>query len=358
MINVLNAFFLGTRRRALITGVLIFIALTSLDYMLSDEVSIDVFYFIPIFIVTWHGGRLWGVAISVACTIDWIGDTLFSAPAAYTSPQILLWNGLVRLASFLILVHLLAEFRTLLARERAASRLKSSMIHTVSHEFNNSLTSMSGGLYLLRETEPDEQDERRSSLYAMLSSAHQQLALYVKTILNDARMEEGKFKLEKKPVALRELALEASQAVGGLLKQKNISLSTKMPGCPILTNADPAALALVVSNLLSNAIKYTPQNGKISIEIRPSGEPPDRVIFSVEDTGIGISLEDLKKITTGFYRTEEGKASAAGFGLGLKISDELLRLHGSRLEISSEKGKGSEFFFELPALPPGKTAGN
>ncbi len=358
MMNSLNKFFFGTRPRALLTGSVIFIALTTLDYMLVDEVSIDVFYFIPIFIVTWHGGRLWGVALSLACTLDWLGDTLVFTPATYTTTNIFLWNALVRLASFLTLVYLLAEFKALLARERAASKLKSSMIHTVSHEFNNSLTSMSGGLFLLRETEPDGPDERRARLYALLTGAHQQLALYVKTILNDARMESGKFKLEKKPVALRDLVEEASRSVEELLKQKNIRISTKMPERPVLTDSDPAALALVVSNLLSNAIKYTPQNGRITVGLRTSGEPPDKVVFSVEDTGIGISLDDLKKITTGFYRTEDGKTAAAGFGLGLKISDELLRLHGSRLEISSEKGKGSEFFFELPALPPKKPAGN
>ena len=138
-----------------------------------------------------------------------------------------------------------------------------------------------------------------------------------------------------------------------MLKQKNLKLSTKMPAIPIMVYADHTALALVVSNLLSNAIKYTPQNGKITVEVCSAGESGTKAIFSVEDTGIGIPLEDLKKITAGFYRTEEGKNAAAGFGLGLKISSELLALHGSRLEISSEKGKGSSFFFELPALPPG-----
>ena len=358
MMNSLNKLFLGTRRRALFTGVFIFFVLTALDYVLIDEVSIDVFYFIPIFIVTWYGGRIWGAAMSLACTIDWLGDSLFFAPASVSSPHILIWNALVRLASFITLVYLLAEFKTLLARERAASKLKSSMIHTVSHEFNNSLTSMSGGLFLLRETEPDELDEKRSRLYSMLTGAHQQLALFVKTILNDARMESGKFKLEKTPVALRQLLLDTTNATEELLKQKNISLSANIPEFPVLVDADPAALALVVSNLLINAIKYTPQRGKITVALKTSGEPPQKVIFSVEDTGIGISLEDLKKITTGFYRTEEGRTAAGGFGLGLKISDELLRLHGSRLEISSEKGKGSEFFFELPALPPEKTTGN
>ena len=353
LLDILNAFFLGTRRRALITGLFIFCALTALDYSLADEISIDVFYFIPIFIVTWHGGKAWGVGMSVICTADWLGDALVFNPATFPTPQIFLWNAAVRLGFFLILVHLLAEFKGLLARERAAIKLKSAMIHTVSHEFNNSLSNMSAGLFLLQETEPGGGNETRSRIYAMITDTHHKLTLYVKNMLNEARMEEGRFKLDKKPVSLADLALEAAGTSQELLTPKNLKLSTKMPAIPIMVYADHTALALVVSNLLSNAIKYTPQNGKITVEVCSAGESGTKAIFSVEDTGIGIPLEDLKKITAGFYRTEEGKNAAAGFGLGLKISSELLALHGSRLEISSEKGKGSSFFFELPALPPG-----
>ena len=226
------------------------------------------------------------------------------------------------------------------------------MLHTVSHEFNNALTVMSTGLFLLRESEPGPVDETRARLLLMLANAQTQMALYVKNILNEARMDEGKFKLDKRPLALRELVGECVDSVRALLKQKDITLEFKMPEVPVFVSADREALALVVSNLLGNAIKYTPQNGRIDVEICPAGEPPKKIIFSVEDSGIGISLADLKKITAGFYRTEDGKTAAGGFGLGLKIVNELLNLHGSRLEISSERGKGSDFFFELPALPP------
>ena len=74
-------------------------------------------------------------------------------------------------------------------------------------------------------------------------------------------------------------------------------------------------------------------------------------MVEVEDTGPGISPEDMDKLTAGFHRTAEARAAAEGFGMGLRISNELLALHGSRLRIASEKGKGSRFSFELPALP-------
>lgn len=226
-----------------------------------------------------------------------------------------------------------------------------SMLHTVSHEFNNNLTVFSTGLFLLKEMEAEPVDEARVRILTMLESTQAQLGLYVKNILNEARTEDGRFKLIAKPLALRELVAESAATVQGILKQKEINLSVKMPEAPVFINADREALALVVSNLLGNAIKYTPQKGSIEIEICVSGEPAEKILFSVEDSGVGIPLADLKKITAGFYRTEESKAVADGFGLGLRIVNELLALHGSHLEIASEKGKGSRFFFELPAMP-------
>ena len=354
MIKPLTTFFLGTRRRALFTGLFLFCALTVLDYILAEEVSIDIFYFAPIAIVTWYGNRAWGIGLSLVGTLAWLADALIITPAAFATPQIFFWNATVRLFFFLTLIYILAKLNGLLIRERAASRLKSTMIRMVSHEFNNSLTAISGGLFLLEETEPGGSNETRSELYTMLNNARHKLAGYVKNILNEARLEDGKFKLEKTTFALSDLALKTAGDMRGLLKQKNIELSMRMPGTAVLLHADQTALALIASNLLANAIKYTPQNGKITIKISLSEEPPDKVIFSVEDTGIGISLDDLNKITTGFYRTEGGKTLAEGFGMGLTIINQLLNLHGSQLEISSEPGKGSNFFFKLPVHHPEK----
>jgi len=352
MYKKINSLFFGTHIRMIASSLVIFSIISCADYFVANERSLDVFYFIPIFLTTWRGNRNWGAALAVAGTLAWLADARIFAPEFSAPPQLLIWNTAVRLCFFLTLVFVLDKLRAILAKERAVSKLKSAMIHTVSHEFNNALTSISTGLFLLQETEPASVDELRSRLYRTIFSSQQKLQLYVKNILNEARVEDGKFKIEKSPMALRKLVDSSAGSVDGLLIQKNIKLEKILPEIPVLVNADKEALALVIGNLLGNAIKYTPQNGRITVEICPSGEPPAKVIFSVEDTGIGISLEDQKKIMTGFYRTAEGKLEADGFGLGLRIANELLTLHGSHLEISSEKGKGSSFFFELPAITP------
>jgi len=322
------------------------------DYFTGYEIAFSFFYLLPILLVTWRLSLRYGLAASLISAVAWLlGDYGFTG-RAYAHPLIPYWNMLVGFSFFIVSAVLLGRVKTLLQREKAQSRLKSSMIHTVSHEFNNALTIMSTGLFLLKETEKQPVDETRARLLMLLENAQSQLSLYVKNILNEARMEEGRFKLDKKPLALRELTADCVASVKELVKQKGITLEVKMPELPVFVSVDREAIALVMSNLLGNAIKYTPQDGRIIVEVCPTGEPAKHIIFSVEDSGIGISLADLKKITTGFYRAEDGKIAADGFGLGLKIVNELLTLHGSRLEISSEKGKGSNFFFELPALPP------
>ncbi len=342
----------GTKFRAIITGIAVFVLVSLLDLYTRNEISVDIFYFIPLFVLTWSVGWRWGVAAALGATVDWLLDErLFSASYPW-SLNILIWNAVVRLAFFLLVVLLVDQVRTLLLKERSVSKLKSMMIHTVSHEFNNALTGLSAGLFLLRETDPEAVDETRSRLYTSMDGSQHKLALYVKNILNEARMEEGRFKVERRVVVMRDLAVSAAESVQQLFLQKEIKFSIEAPKKPVLVSADGEALALVISNLLGNAVKYTRQGGKITVRIDASMSPPGLMIFSVEDSGIGISLADLKKITAGFYRTEEGKSEAEGFGLGLKVSNELLALHGSRLEISSEKGKGSRFYFELPALPP------
>ncbi|HBA60288.1 MAG TPA: hypothetical protein DCZ92_05640 [Elusimicrobia bacterium] len=323
-----------------------------LDYATGYEVALSFFYILPVLIVTWRINLRAGLMFSVLSAVLWgLNDSWFIFHP-YSHPGIPYWNALVRLMFFVTFSILSDYIKSFLQREQVHSNLKSSMIHTVSHEFNNSLTVLSSGLFLLRETEPEPGDAVRLKVLSAMEATRLQMSRYIKNILNEARLDAGKFKLEKTSFALRELVQESVAPMQVILNTRGLALEIKMPEVPVLISADRDAMALIVNNLLANAIKYTPAAGRIIVTISPRGEPVEKMVFSVEDTGIGISLADIDKLTADFYRTEAGKGAAEGFGLGLKITSELLNLHGSRLEIFSEKGKGSRFFFELPALPP------
>ncbi len=356
MLKKLWNIFFGTRDRAMFSGLVCFALVSEAELLIMNDVSIDVFYLLPLFIFTWFGSLRRGILISVAGLLVWLLDERLGTPGIMHHIHILVWNSLVRLSVFAVTAVLLDRIKQLLAKEHSVSKLKSTMIHTVSHEFNNALTGLSAGLFLLKETDQAAGDATRAQLYSAMEASQHKLLLYVKNILNEARMEEGRFRIEKRPLALRELAEGAAESLSDLLQQKKLRLVKAFPEKPLLVDADYEALSLVISNILGNSVKYTREGGRIQIKVEESGDN-SKVIFSVSDTGIGISLEDMEKITSGFYRTQESQSEAAGFGLGLRITNELLGLHGSTLQISSEKGKGSRFFFELPVYRPAPERG-
>ncbi|MDD5209124.1 MAG: HAMP domain-containing sensor histidine kinase [Elusimicrobiales bacterium] len=255
---------------------------------------------------------------------------------------------------------LLLEIRSLLRREQRSSAVKSAMVHTVSHEFNNALTVIDAVIFLLQETEPEKNDPARGGLYRTLAYERKSLKNYVKNILSEARMEAGRFKIEKKPLVFCDLVSGAVSVMEELMRKKKISFTLDMTQEPLVVNADFEAMALVLSNLVGNAVKYTPENGRIAVRL--AAEKAGQITFRIENSGRGITAADLEKIKTEFFRTGEGQAAAEGFGLGLKICNDMLLLHGSSLEIKSEMGKNVCFCFSLPvsaekasgALPPGK----
>lgn len=257
---------------------------------------------------------------------------------------------LLILVASLLAMALLAEIIALMRKERAAAAFKSAMVHTVSHEFNNALTVIDAALFMLKESEPQPSAPSRQRLYSVLTSERISLGSYVKNILNEARMEAGKFNIEKKPLALREITAKLLETIKPMMLQRKMAVSMDMPEKPLMVSADREAMILVISNLIGNAFKYTPEGGQMGIKLVRDDKNPASMTFMVENSGSGISAEDIKKMTGEFYRTADGRAAASGFGLGLKISNEMLLLHGSRLEIKSELGKSTCFYFSLPVI--------
>ena len=256
----------------------------------------------------------------------------------------------------LVALGLLLEIRALTRRGQKAAALKSAMVHTVSHEFNNALTVIDAVIFMLEESELSKGNAARTSLYRTLDFQRKSLGRYVKNILNEARLDAGKFKIEKKPLDLRFLAGSSVSAMEELMRKKHISICLDLANGPGMVDADYEALSLVISNLVANAVKYTPEGGRIAVRLAPDEQKKSRLIFSIENSGLGIAGADIKKLKTEFFRTGEGQAAAEGFGLGLKICNDMLLLHDSSLEVKSELGKNACFYFSLPmaAAAPAK----
>ncbi|MCX5795150.1 MAG: HAMP domain-containing sensor histidine kinase [Elusimicrobia bacterium] len=350
----LNGFLARDRRNAWLVSLLLLAAIGSFDYATGIEYGFGLFYLFPVVLVTWHVGQRPGLLISCLASLCWaLADYLPRllqglGPAQF---HVTIWNAAIALGIFTAFTVALAKLKRALEHEREMLRLKSDLLSVVSHEFNNSLTTMGMALFLLREN--DEVPDQRHKTYLTLERIHQILKTTVSNFLNQARMQSGRFQLDIRQIELRRLVGEVLELMRPLAEQKGIDLRLEFPETTFPVTADPDAMILVLSNLIGNAVKYTPAHGRVSVRLRPAGgDPPQEVEVSVEDTGIGIAAEDQEAIFQGFYRTGEGRKAAKGYGLGLMVCRQIMASHGSSLDVESRPGKGSRFHFRLPVCRP------
>ncbi len=245
-----------------------------------------------------------------------------------------------------------AQLNAQFERERQAGRLKSQLVSGVSHEFNNALAVIHTAHALLKENEPGT--AQSTPWHDMLSANIRALSTMATNLLNLGRLEAGKFSLEIQRVDAAKLLRGTASRLDILATRKKLITKLELPEGPLPCAGDPDALSLVVANLFTNAVKYTHDGGAITLGARAL--PGGRVEIFVQDTGIGIAPDDQKKIFDGYYRTEDGKREAKGFGVGLALSRMILEAHGTDMELTTAMGKGSRFFFVLPAYDPTGTA--
>ncbi|NBW28987.1 sensor histidine kinase [bacterium] len=221
-------------------------------------------------------------------------------------------------------------------------------ISVVSHELRTPIAvsegALSNALFLLSKSSSYTEIEKA------LADAHKQI-LYLGDLVNDlsslSRAEQGKFtgKIDNIniPILFKELETEfKDQAL-----EKHLKLNFKLDPHLELIKTSKLYLKEILENLITNALKYTP-SGSINIEAKRDN---NSIIFSVEDTGIGIGHMDQEKVFNKFFRSEDFRtASTKGTGLGLYISAKLAKLIGSNINLSSELNKGSVFSLNVPNL--------
>lgn len=215
---------------------------------------------------------------------------------------------------------------------------------TVAHDVKNPLTAILGYSEVLGMRLKDKPDELKCASH--IHNAAKTLNLLVSDLVDLAAIESGKLRVEIGTMDLASVVTEVKSRVDVVAARKQIQFSTALPAVIPVLQGDPNRIGQVVQNLCTNAVQYTKEGGKVIIEVKVQ---PDWVIVGVRDTGIGISKEDLPRVWERFFQTKEAQTMRkAGFGLGLKISREIVQMHGGDMGIESELGVGSFFFFKLP----------
>jgi two-component system cell cycle sensor histidine kinase PleC len=235
-------------------------------------------------------------------------------------------------------------------RAEGANKAKSEFLANMSHELRTPLNAINGFSEIMTAELFGPLGDRRYKEYVRdILGSGQHLLSVINDILDMSKIEAGKMTLRFEMLDLSDVAEDAVRLVRGRADTSGLRLAVDMQGLPEV-EADFRALKQVLLNLLSNAVKFTPRGGAIRVFARAGrdGAGVERVQVSVQDTGIGISKEDLARLASPFEQVESQHAKTQqGTGLGLALSKALIAMHGGTLDLQSEPGKGTTVTFTL-----------
>jgi len=226
------------------------------------------------------------------------------------------------------------------------TRMKSDFLSLTSHELRTPLTPMQAQLQMLQEGYMGKLNEKQEDSIEVILRNLTRLNKLINDILDISRIEAGRIKMSFDSMSLNDTVKEAIKMQEPPAKKKDIKIIARLAELPTIIG-DAERLRQVISNLLNNAIKFSEKSADVVVETRQEGE---NVLFRITDYGIGISKEDKEKLFKPFSQIDPSFGREhGGTGLGLAIAKGIIQAHNGKIGVESELGKGSTFYFVIPA---------
>lgn len=237
-----------------------------------------------------------------------------------------------------------AEITRRIGEMQRLENIRRDFVANVSHEIKTPLTSIKGYVETLLNGAIDDPSHRLRFL-EKIDRNTERLSQLVQDILSLAQIEAAEDVFKTQPTDVGPILFSVISRYEDAFSHKGLRLKLNMPDAPMVVMGDKEAMIQVLDNLLTNAIKYTPEGGRVTVSLSTKGE---WARIDVEDTGIGISADDLGRIFERFYRVDKARArDLGGTGLGLSIVKHLVMTMGGEVGVESTVGLGSKFSVRL-----------
>ena len=350
-----NLYFIGVGTSiAMIFGVFFNVIMPLLgiyNYVYWGPITVTVFVvFVSYFILQRHIFEISVVAAEVLVVpiiLVAFLQLFFRSDTSHLLERVLLF-----FAVFVLSLLLLKSMDKEIAHRRQIEKLNARLSNFVSfaaHELRTPISKFKGGLDLVRRGEYGPLPEKAKEILGRMHETASDMSLDVDTFLSLNKLEIGRLELNREAVDLEKLAGDCINDFTAAAREKVVGMTLLKGQTVAMVRADKFKIRHVINNLLSNAVKYTPSGGEIEISLHP-GDNGKAVVFSVNDTGIGIPKEYIGELFSLYERgTRAAKLTAGGSGVGLYLARKIIELHGGKIRAESDGlGMGSKFSFSLP----------
>lgn len=233
-----------------------------------------------------------------------------------------------------------------LNKQRKLDQIKNTFINNLTHELKTPVFSISLITKVLREAIEKGRKEKATDFIQLIEKENEQLKQHIDKVLELATLESGKYELQRQSTDLHELLKEMTGQLALKVNQKRGKIIQRFEALSPILKIDPIHFRSAILNILENALKYNDKAPEITIR---TDNETEYFVLSIQDNGIGISIEEQKRIFEKFYRVSQGDLhQVKGFGLGLSYVKQIVEAHGGKISVRSKPGKGTGFKISIP----------